>query len=426
MEEIVEITALAFGGNGVGRIGGKVVFVPFTAPGDRVRIRLTLEKKGFSEGAATELIEPSPLRTVPPCPVFGRCGGCAWQHISYPAQVEWKERIFVETLRRIGKVAPMRLDAPKASPLPYNYRGRVGFKIEGERWGFFESKSHRVVDIESCPIADPVINRAFGGIKEALAGRRTSLYALDLGTSEKEGAAVASFHVAEDTGFDWKGALSGVSLKGFEVRRSPMKKGKGKRIFTEMDTGLVYRAAGAEFSAPIDVFSQVNREQNRALVERVVEYSGLTGVETVVDLFSGVGNMAIPLARRAKRAIGIETSGEAVKEAEKNARRNGAENAAFVREEAGAWMKNNLKMLEKEGPLVVILDPPRSGEADVSGMLGSFRPEKIIYVSCSPPTLARDLSLLAGSGYSVFRAGLFDMFPQTYHIESIVGLELNQ
>jgi 23S rRNA (uracil1939-C5)-methyltransferase len=426
MEHIVEITALAFGGNGVGRIDGKVVFVPFTAPGDRVRVRLTLEKKGFSEGVATELLAPSPLRTEPLCPVFGRCGGCAWQHMAYTAQVEWKERIFAETLKRIGKVSPARYDPAEPSLLRYNYRSRVGFKIKGGRWGFFESKSHRVVDIDSCPIADPIINSAFREIKGALAGHKTGLYALDLGVSEKEGRAVASFHVSEDTRFDWKGALAGASLKGFEVRLSPEKKGKGKNIFAEMDTRLVYEAGGVEFSAGINVFSQVNRPQNRRLVERVVEYSGLAGTETVVDLFSGVGNMTLPLARFAKKAIGIESSAEAVREAKENARSNSVSNAVFIREEAVVWAKGNLKTLEKEGPLVVILDPPRSGEMDASGVLGSLRPEKIVYVSCSPPTLARDLSLLTGSGYSIFRAGLFDMFPQTYHIESIVGLELNQ
>lgn len=426
MEHIVEITALAFGGSGVGRIGGKVVFVPFTAPGDRVRVRLAVEKKGFSEGVVSEILDPSPLRVEPPCPVFGICGGCDWQHISYPAQVEWKERIFIETLKRIGRVAPRVLDPPEASPLPYNYRSRAGFKIDGPRWGFFESKSHRVVDIEECPIADPLINTSFSVIKRALAGKDTGLYALDLGTSEKEGAAVASFHVMRDTRFDWIAALAGAALKGFEVRLSPLKKGKGRRIFAEQDSRLAYRAAGVEFTAGVEVFSQVNRPQNRRLVERVVEYAGLSGTETVIDLFSGAGNMTLPLARGAKKAVGVESSAEAVKQARDNASANAVSNAVFVRANAPDWVNGNLKKLEQGGPLVVILDPPRSGETTVSGMLGRLRPERIVYVSCSPPTLARDLSLLTGNGYSVFRAGLFDMFPQTYHIESIVGLELKR
>ncbi|MBI5587631.1 MAG: class I SAM-dependent RNA methyltransferase [Deltaproteobacteria bacterium] len=426
MEDTVEITSLAFGGKGVGRIDGKVVFVPFTAPGDRVRVRLTLEKKGFSEGVVTDIIEPSPLRTKPVCPVYGSCGGCAWQHMGYAAQVEWKERIFEETLRRIGKVSPSRYDPPAPSPMPYNYRSRVGFKIEGGRWGFFESKSHRVVDIESCPIADPLINGAFGAIKKALAGQNTNIYALDIGVSEKDALAVASFHVTGEARFDWKGALAGTGLKGFEVRLNPLKKGKGKRVFTELDSRLVYEAGGMEFTAGINVFSQVNRSQNRALVDRVVEYAGLDGTETVVDLFSGVGNLSLPLSRRSKKTIGIETSVEAVREARANAGRNSVENAVFMREDAGVWVRNNFKTLEKEGSLVVILDPPRSGEIDAAGALSALRPKRIVYVSCSPPALARDLSLLTGSGYRVFRAGLFDMFPQTYHIESIVGLELNR
>jgi len=426
MEHTVDITALAFGGSGVGRVGGKVVFVPFSAPGDRVRVRLTVEKKGFSEGVVTEVIDPSPLRTTPVCRVFGRCGGCDWQHIDYQAQVEWKERILVETIKRIGKVTPALYDLARPSPRPYNYRSRVGFKIDGEKWGFFEPKSHRVVDIGECPIADPLINKAFAEIKAALSGKKTGLYGLEIGVSETEGIAVASFHVAEDARFDWKASLAGVRLKGFEVRLNRLKKGKGKRIFAEQDTRLVYRAGGAELSVGIDVFSQINRDQNAALVDRAVEYAGLGGAETVADLFSGVGNMTIPLAAHAKRAVGIETSGEAVSQAKENSRRNGVDNTVFIRASAADWVNRNLKSLEKEGALVVILDPPRSAEVDAAGALGLLRPNKIVYVSCSPPTLARDLSLLAGNGYSIFRAGLFDMFPQTYHIESIVGLELNQ
>lgn len=426
MDHEVEITALAFGGKGVGRINGKVVFVPFTAPGDRVRVRLEVEKKGFSEGVVTEVIEPSPLRVEPVCPVYGVCGGCALQHMEYSSQVEWKERILRDTLKRIGRVEPERFDPPAPSPMPYNYRSRAGFKVEKGRWGFFEAKSHRVVDIEYCPIADHVINSAFSSIKKALNGENTGLFALDIGLSEKDAMPVASLHVTSDKGFDWQGALAETGLKGFEVWVSPEKKGKGKRIFAEQDSRLVYEAGGVEFYAGIGVFSQVNRFQNKALVDRVLEYASLGGAETVVDLFCGVGNLSLPLSRRASKVIGVESSSEAVREAGWNAERNSIENAGFVREDASMWVAGNLKTVEKERPLVVVLDPPRSGEPEAAKTLSALRPEKIVYVSCSPPTLARDLALLAGSGYRVRSAGFFDMFPQTYHMESIVGLELNR
>lgn len=424
MESTVDITSLAFGGNGIGRIGGKVVFVPFTAPGDVARVRITSEKKGYSEGVLADLVSPSPEREKPECGYFGVCGGCALQHMKYHSQVEWKQRILEETLKRIGRVVPEAFDAPEPSPAAYNYRSRARFQIKGRSWGFFESKSHSVVDIEACPILSPLINTVFGGLKLALSGKETGLYSVEIGVSEKDGKAVASFHAGGDTGFQWKKALSGIDdLKGFEVWADPLKKDKGRRIFAEDDGSLLYEASGLSFSAGISVFSQVNRFQNQSLVRKVIDYAGLSGRERVLDLFSGVGNLSLPLAARAADTTGVESSGEAAKEAAANAEFNKIAAVRFIRDDAGRWLRNNIKALEKERPDVVVLDPPRGGEPEVAKALSGLRPKRIIYVSCSPPTLARDLSKLTGCGYRVFRAGLFDMFPQTYHIESIAGLE---
>lgn len=424
MEKKVEITGLAFGGKGLGRIDGKVVFVPFTAPGDEALVRITSDKKSFSEGELVEVLKPSGLRRKPECPLFGRCGGCSLQHMNYDAQVEWKERIFEETLKRIGKVEGISFDVPLPSPKPFNYRSRARFQIYKKKWGFFETESHRVVDVEDCPILDPVVNKTFKEIKNRMAGENPALYSLEIGVSEDDGKAVAAFHIDSKIEYDWQKALTGIEgLKGFEVRLSPLKD-KGKLLLSEGDLRLGYGIDGFKFTAGVSVFSQVNRFQNRNIIGKVIEYAGLKGDEHVIDLFSGVGNLSLPLAGGCKKITGVEASMEAVEDARKNASRNAIRNAEWFPEYADNWLKQNIKNLENGNSLVVVLDPPRGGEPEVAKALSELLPKKIIYVSCSPPTLARDISLLAGRGYRVFRAGLFDMFPQTFHIESIVGLEI--
>jgi len=425
MEHIVDITSLAFGGRGIGRIDGKVVFVPFTAPGDKARVEVVTEKKGFSEGALVEVVSSSPQRVSPSCPVFGACGGCALQHISYEGQAEWKERIFEETLKRIGKVEGVEFGEPIKAANPWNYRGRAAFHVDKGAWGFFGGKRHSVIDIDECPIVDPVVNRAFKGIKGALSGRKHGIYAVEVVGSPIDNRAVASFYVYEEKKVDWHGCLSGVEgLKGFEVRLSTERKGRGERICAEGDTVLSYAVQGFTLKAGIGLFSQVNLTQNEQLVQKVIEYAGLSGTETVVDLFSGVGNFTLPLSRGARLAIGVESSVEAVEFAEENARINGTKSASFHAAEAVAWLKQEIKNLEKTRPCVLVLDPPRGGGPDVVRMISDARPERVVYVSCSPPTLARDLSTLNACGYRVKRASFVDMFPQTYHIECVACLEL--
>jgi len=426
MEHTVEITALAFGGKGLGRLDGKVVFVPYAAPGDVARVRITADKKSFYEGELTGLAVPSPDRVSPVCPHFGVCGGCALQHIDYPAQIRWKQEILAGTLKRIGGVEP-DFDEPAASPDRLGYRSRASFHVDGLSWGFFEAASHSVVDVDDCPVLDRRLNSVYREIKGALSGalRGGYLESIDIGVSDND-AAAAAFFVTSPRRFDWKAALAGIKgLSGFEVWLAPSKKGKGRRITAEYDSRLGYSAAGLTFEAGVSVFTQVNRPLNDLLIERVVDYASLTGRECVVDLCSGVGNLTLPLARRALVATGVEQSGEAVNFARKNAQLNNIENAEFVRSDALGWVAGQGKTLEKKVVDMVVLDPPRGGDREVAAAMSTMRPERIVYVSCNPPTLARDLSHLTGSGYGVIRAGLFDMFPQTYHIECITRLELS-
>ena len=427
MSSVIEITSLAYGGKGLGRIDGKVVFVPFTAPGDVAEIEITADKKGFSEGRVTNLITPSPLRVEPECQFYGRCGGCSLQHMSIDAQLEWKQRILDETLRRIGKLEGVEFDRPIASPSPFNYRSRARFHVDGGRAGFFEAGSHRVVDMDSCPLLDPLVNETFLDFKQSVLSVkvRPVIYSFEAGISEDDGRTVISILAAPSGGFDWVEFLKPVRhLKGFEVWVMKDRTRKGKFVRAEKDTRLVYTAGGVRFSAGISVFSQVNAAQNRAMVDKVAEFAGLSGKESVLDLYCGVGNLSLPAAKRAARVTGVESSAQAVEEARANARRNAMENAVFHEGDAALWLKQNLKSLERDGFDVLILDPPRGGEPQIAESLSTARPARIVYISCSPPTLGRDIRQLTGLGYNVSRAVLVDMFPQTYHIESILGLEL--
>ncbi|GMR04432.1 MAG: 23S rRNA (uracil(1939)-C(5))-methyltransferase RlmD [Thermodesulfobacteriota bacterium] len=429
MNANVKITGLAYGGRGVGRIDGRVVFVPYTAPGDEADVEIKRVKKNFSDGVLKCLHKPSEIRTEPACPVFGDCGGCALQHIRYSDQVLWKENIFLETLKRIGGLELPQLDPPVPSQKDFYYRSKARFQIHGNIWGFFRAGTNRVVDIESCAIADPLINSAFtqirGIFKERFTSSRTlkSLQSLEIGVSSLDGRAIASFGLrGVERGFPWKIFLKEIEeLKGVEALIT--RPGARARVFTGGDLNLCYEAGGVKFHVPVGVFSQVNRPQNEALIKTLIGWCGLRGGERVLELFSGAGNFSLPLAMAGAEVLGVEASREAVRAARGNAARNNIGPVEFIQAGASVWLKENVKGLEKFSPHVVVLDPPRGGDIDVAKVLAESGPEKIVYLSCSPPTMARDLSVLAAGGYGISRACVFDLFPQTGHIEGMVLLE---
>jgi 23S rRNA (uracil1939-C5)-methyltransferase len=419
----LRIDALAYGGSGVGRHAGKAVFVPFTAPGDLIRCRIVREKKRFAEGELLELIEPSAERREPPCPVFGACGGCQWQHLTYETQIRWKEEIFADTLRRQGGAEG---DFPRhlvPSSDEWNYRSRVQFKcrqtVDGFVMGFYRRGSHYVVDVENCPITAAPLNEALRLFRRWLPQSPCPerIPQVDMAVDDEnririvvhvlgsDYAALRDFlaPLAEDAGF----AL--FFQAGRKDTLVPVTGDEDLHIrpVHGADLRLAYGPGG---------FAQVNLEQNRHLVEGVIAAAGLTGEEKVLDLFCGMGNFSLPLARKAKEVVGVEDFEPSIEKARENARKNGVRNASFhPRTAEGA--ANDLA-----GPGefdLVLLDPPRTGAYEVVKDLLSVRPPKIIYVSCDPPTLARDLKPLLHGGYRLVFATPFDLFPQTCHTESL-------
>jgi len=427
------IDKLAFGGNGVCRINGKVCFVPFSCPGDEVRLAVTSEKRSYCVARIVELLVPSPFRVAPPCPVFGSCGGCSWQHIEYGQQLAAKQQILAETLWRGARVPADRVRPVLPSPAHYAYRSRVQFKLHGSadslRIGFFRGNSHIVEDIgRGCAIALPVINASLAALREVLASCPdvSSVSKISVDSAEDGVVAVVNYTgrngSAVEAFFRERRAdllpLTGVYL---QTGHQPLKKLFG-------DDQLVYSLPAASPGGSVcrlayqpGGFSQVNRDQNRVMLEIVRRMASFQETEQVLDLYCGNGNFSLPIAGEVAGITGIEEYAGSIAAAETNRTRNGIVNAEFICADALA----GLKQLSARGSRfdTVILDPPRTGAAEAVPELCRLQPAKIIYISCDPSTLARDCGLLAESGYHVRECLPLDMFPQTYHLESVTLLQ---
>ena len=429
----ITIDKLAFGGAGFGHLDGKACFVPFTAPGDRVRIRVSRQKRSYCEAEVLEILEAAPCRVVPPCPVFGICGGCNWQHIAYEEQLAQKEDIFADLLWRIGRVERETLQPIVADRDGYGYRSRIQLKV---RWvagsikmGFYRHGSHFVVDLpDHCPIANPALNRVLPELRSALqeSPEPDKIPQVDLVCGDN-GETAAIFHYI---------GLRREEMKRFLLSRRadlPSLQGillqSGRKATLDVVDGtdrLFYRVvsmSGQELSLGFSAgsFAQVNYRQNGALLAAVREWSGLTGKERLADLYCGNGNFSLPLAVSASAVVGVENFAPSITDARRNAETQGLANVRFICEESAAGMLELLACGERWD--VLLLDPPRTGGEEVIRLIPEFTPRKIIYVSCDPATLARDIALLKKNGYRVKACRPVDMFPQTYHLESVTLLE---
>jgi 23S rRNA (uracil1939-C5)-methyltransferase len=344
----LKIEDVAFGGKGVARDDGKAVFVPFTIDGERITANIVREKKQFAEGELVDLIEPSPERTTPECPYFGRCGGCSYQHISYAHQLELKARQVEQAMRRIGRLAepPMRPMVP--SPLPYHYRNRITVHAEDGVIGFYRRDVHKLMDIERCPIAMPEVNDALAQLR---AGR---------------------------------------------VR----------------DGHYTLRA----HSGP-RVFAQTNDPVADAIASHVAQI--FTGDEKVlIDAFCGAGFFTKRLAPQFDRVIGIDWDRFAIAAAQKGAGPKEGYIAGDVTTEL-RWLLEKYDL----ATTALIVDPPATGlSPEMRGTMVEAWPRTVIYVSCNPPTLARDIAELS-ERFSVISVTPFDMFPQTAEIEAVAHLK---
>jgi 23S rRNA (uracil1939-C5)-methyltransferase len=432
----VTIEKLAFGGAGLGHAEGKVCFVPFTAVGDTALVRITKEKKSYMEGELLKCISPSALRIEPPCDVFGNCGGCCWQHLPYEIQVMAKQGIFAEILVRTGRVVSDVLQPMIPASSPYGYRSRVQFKVRSIggaiHLGFYRQSSHFVIDLPGvCRIANDRVNLIYGALLPLLTDfpEPHRLPQIDVSTGD-DGDALLLFHYIGERSEEvvsWleKSIPGRVPVTGVFLqvgRKATMRKVWGKALVSyTIPSDLFPNLPEMTLSFRCGGFSQVNYRQNLVLIETVLAWADLRGTERVLDLYCGNGNFSLPLARFCADLVGIEDFAQSIEDAVTNARQNGISNARFRCMAAETGLR---KLMESgEHFDVVVLDPPRTGALEAVRLIAEMSPVRILYVSCDPSTLARDLAELRKKGYEVAASRAIDMFPQTYHIESVTLLQ---
>ncbi len=417
-------------GRGVGRVDGKVVFVAHALPGERVRARYLRSGRRADEAVTEAVIEPSDERVAPFCPVFERCGGCSLQYWTPDAQRRHRERRLRDQLTRAAGAPPAVWLAPiEGSPRAYRRRVRWHcrwLRGHGLQMGLREQGGHRVVDADACPVLDarlsermPELKRVVGGLERADAVREIEACASDGDTavgligdrlpSADDSARLAAYQRTSGVGV----AVRRAHDTGFE----PVVPGHGPSLW--------YRLAAEGLTLHFDLgdFIQANAAVNEGLVERVMAWLPAGGGDYVLDLFSGVGNFALPAARRGARVLGLEADAGLVARARANAEANGlGEWAGFECVDLrGEALGRRLRQLR---PDAVIIDPPRAGAPEVIAALASRPVERVIYVSCEPATLARDVARLTGqAGYHLSCAGIADMFPHTDHTEAIACLD---
>ena len=421
----VRIEKLVYGGEGLAHHEGHTVFAPFVLPNESVSIEPVETRKKFIRGRVAQIKTPSADRAVAPCPYFGVCGGCDYQHIPYELQLRYKAEILRETLSRLGR---LQWDGPivaHASP-PFDYRNRVQWKIAREEdgspdIGYFQAGSQRLCAVRQCPIASPRLNDTLGTIVNLLHSGKLPAGLREIEAFADHDDARLLLSVALD-------ATNGASAEIAALFRSAL---------PPVDTILIHdrRTDGFELSGPGYInyrvgdhtyrighlsFFQVNRFLLDELLRTVIaEARG----KLALDLFAGVGLFSVPLANRFQRLIAVESNAAAARDLEANLQASGAPSPNWRHTTVETFLEH-----WQEQPDLVVLDPPRTGvAARALARLAKINPQEIVYLSCDPATLARDLAILAGDGqnprgYQITELHLVDIFPQTYHIEALVRL----
>jgi 23S rRNA (uracil1939-C5)-methyltransferase len=443
----VTIEDLAFGGEGVGRADGYVVFVPRSVPGDQVRVRLTQARARFGRGTIEAIERPSADRTEAPCPYYGRCGGCRLQHVTYAAQLAFKQKQVADCLSRIGGLGAFDLRPIVGAAEVWGYRNKMEFTVAPGRGpdggvviGLHEQDRYDVVlDVERCLIQSDRMNALLDEVRRFAADQRLSAYEQETGEGLlrflmlREGRATAEAMVNVVTSAPAVSELAPLVARvqarvpettsvvmNVNPRKASVAVGVEEHLLGGRDH-IRESVGGLSFQVSPSSFFQTNTAQAERLFALALEATGLTGAETVIDLYSGTGAISLLLARRARWVYGIEIAPAAVADAERNAAANGIQNCTFLAGE----VRHVLPSLIARGVAaeVVVADPPRAGfHPRALRALIALAPERIVYVSCNPATLARDLAELGGGGYRLEWVQPVDMFPHTPHIEAVARL----
>lgn len=437
----VEIESITSEGAGVAHIDGFAVFVPYTAVGDVVRIKILKVKSGYAYAKTVKVCKPSGDRTEPMCEHYRLCGGCQLLHINYSAEIELKRNIIESALKRIGGFSNIKVDEVIGAETRRGYRNKMIFPI-GERdtkpiSGFYSQRSHNIVKMDSCMLGDDICADILRAVKKYM--RECGVRAYDDGTQKGvvRRVFIRKGHKKDEVMVVVSANSRSLKNSDVLVDKLTAVSDRIKSIILNVNTKKTNLVLGDEnitlwgkdrisdtlcglsYEISPHSFFQINPVQTEKLYGKAIEFANLTGNESVLDVYCGIGTISLYAAENAKKVIGVEIVPQAIADAKANAERNEIKNAEFYADSA----ENIVPRLIENGerPDVVILDPPRKGSDETTlSAIVSAKPERIVYVSCNPATLARDMRFLAERGYAVAGVTGVDMFPGTVHVETVV------
>jgi 23S rRNA (uracil1939-C5)-methyltransferase len=438
---IIDITGSTHEGSGVGKVDGFTIFVEGALPNEKVKIKAIKVNKNFAYGKLLEIMTPSPNRATPFCPIYKACGGCTMQHMSYKEQLSFKTNVVKDNLERIGKCRNVVVHDAIGMEDPYNYRNKVQFPVGTDNSvpviGFYSQRSHRIVETPTCRIQHDIGDRIREKVKELIVKYKLTTYNEESGkgllrhlmvrSSKKSGQVMVVFVINGRKLPNSKAIVEELTEEFPEIASIAVNINEnktnvilGNESITLYGTDQIQDYIGdLSFKISPLSFYQVNPVQTEVLYGKALEYASLTGNETVFDLYCGIGTITLFLARKAKKVYGVEVVEAAIEDARENAVNNGIDNAEFFVGEAEIVIPK----LYKEGITadVVVVDPPRKGcDERLLETLVDMAPKRLVYVSCNPSTLARDLNYLEAHGFVAVEAQPVDMFPWTSHVESVV------
>jgi 23S rRNA (uracil1939-C5)-methyltransferase len=449
--DYIEITidGLTHEGMGVGKYEGFTLFIKGALPGERVKAKVILIKKSFAIGKVVETIETSPHRTEPPCPIYDQCGGCQLQHLSYSEQLIQKEQQVRDNMQRMGglDLEKVVIHPTLGMENPWKYRNKaqvpIGEVEGGLAGGFYRQGTHEIIDMDECLIQHEQNDQAIKKVKEIA-------YSLGITAYHEESQKGILRHVVIKYGFNTNELMIVLITNGNKIPRVDeliqdlikeftnlkslvhnINTRKTNVIFGDKSQLLwgeeyIYDSIGqVRFAISARSFYQVNPVQTKVLYDKALEYANLSGDEVVIDAYCGIGTISLFLAQQAKKVLGVEIVPEAISDAKRNARLNGIENVEFAVGEAEKvipWWK--AQGVEAD---VIVVDPPRKGcDQELLDTIIAMKPKRVVYVSCNPSTLARDLKILEQGGFETKEIQPVDMFPHTTHVECVAKLVLKE
>lgn len=443
----LEITSVSSEGNGVGHIDGYAVFVPKTVDGDVIECLIVKVRKSFAYGKAIRIIKPSQYRVEAPCGSFKRCGGCQILHIDYEHQKQIKGEIVNSAMQRIGGFTDFKIDGVDGLEYPFRYRNKMVFPVGKDKndevvCGFYAQRSHDIIPIEDCLAGSEINADILKAVKEYMAECNVSAYneekhngvvrRIFIRHSHKKGEFMVVVSVNADT-IKNKDTLINKLLKVSEnivsiilnINKEKTNLVLGNENITIYGKDCISDTLlDVEFEISPMSFYQINPVMTQRLYKKALEFAQIEKKDVVMDVYCGIGTISLCASKEAKEVIGVEIVKEAIENARENAKNNGIENARFFVDSA----ENIVPKLIDDGlrPNVVILDPPRKGSDEKTlNAIIKAKPERIVYVSCNPSTLARDARFLCDRGYKLENVMCYDLFPNTVHIESVARFTLS-